>query len=142
MGRLFIILMLFIVGCTSLPPESISKKGRARIEFKRLHTPYYIDYMTGEGRTNFNIEWKGPVNQMVIRVDFLIRPTTPPIQFPIHQDGLFGNQYTLYKEVIDVREYQSYEGELSLYQRGDYILTVYLINPYWTRNRTTRFKVQ
>ena len=140
MGKVFIILML-LVGCTSLPPETISKKGKARIKFKKLHTPYYIDYMTGEGRTDFNIEWEGPVNQMIIIVDFLIRPTTPPIQFPIHQDGLFGNQYTLYKESIDVRGYQNYEGELSLYQRGDYVLTVYLINPYWSRHRTTRFKV-
>ena len=79
---------------------------------------------------------------MLIQVDFIVRPTSPRITFPLHSQYLFGNHYTVYRDLINIRNVNEFEGTINIYQRGDYIITAYIMNEYWTQSRSSRFKVQ
>ena len=137
-----LVLFLLFIGCAPNTPHRITKAGQAKIDFTKLHTSYYVNWQLNEARTDFKARWEGRANTMMIQVDFIVRPTSPQISFPLHSQYLFGNHYTVYRDLINIRGMNEFEGTINIYQRGDYIITAYIMNEYWTQSRSSRFKVQ
>ena len=52
-----------------------------------------------------------------------------------------GNKYTVYRDLYDVKDTHSFEGKLSVYEKGDYRINVFLSNQYWYESRSSNFKV-
>ena len=140
MKSLLISLLLFI----SCSPSYISphtKAGQARIESFTINTPYHVNLLVTHATVPFQIHWDGRAEHMIIDVEFIIRPTSPRIRFPIYQPNLMGNSYRVYREHYSVNLTESFEGSFSIHQRGDYRVRTTLVNKYHSVSRTSYFKV-
>ena len=78
---------------------------------------------------------------MIIEAQFIIRPTSPRVRFPIYQENLQGNYYSVYKQKFYLDNTQELEGKFTVFHPGDYKLKVTIINKYWTETRYSNFKV-
>ena len=107
----------------------------------RVHTPYYIEHIIADGVVPFEVRWEGPADKLIIHIEYIIRPTSPRRGFRIYQQNLMGNKYTVYRDLYDVRDTHSFEGKLSVYEKGDYRINVFLSNQYWYESRSSNFKV-
>ena len=105
------------------------------------HTPYYIQYLTLEGVVPFQIKWKGLVKHIIIEVQYIIRPTSPRRRFPLYQENLSGNHYTVYRDSFKPYNINEFDGNFSVFNKGDYRLKVTLVNDYWKQTRYSNFKV-
>ena len=137
-----LLILLLFIGCATNTPHRITKAGQAKIKLTNLSTPYYVNWQLSDAQTDFKAKWEGKANTMIIQVNFILRPTSPRLTFPLYTQYLFGNHYTVYRDLINIRGVNEFEGRINIYQRGDYMITVYIMNEYWTRSRTSRFKVQ
>ena len=140
MKPLLLSLLLFI----SCSPQQVSphtKAGQARIQDFTINTPYYVELHTTNALVPFTIKWDGRAKHMIINVEFIIRPTSPRIRFPIYQPNLVGNSYRVYREHYDVSLTESFDGSFGVHHRGDYRVRVILVNQYWSVSRTSYFKV-
>ena len=140
MKSLLLSLLLFI----SCSPSYISphtKAGQARIESFTINTPYHVNLLVTHATVPFQIHWDGRAEHMIIDVEFIIRPTSPRIRFPIYQPNLMGNSYRVYREHYSVNLTESFEGSFSIHQRGDYRVRTTLVNKYHSVSRTSYFKV-
>ena len=140
MKSLLLSLLLFI----SCSPSYISphtKAGQARIESFTINTPYHVNLLVTHAIVPFQIHWDGRAEHMIIDVEFIIRPTSPRIRFPIYQPNLMGNSYRVYREHYSVNLTESFEGSFSIHQRGDYRVRTTLVNKYHSVSRTSYFKV-
>lgn len=137
-----LLIFLLFISCATNPPHRITKAGQAKIELTNLSTPYYVNWQLSDAQTDFRVKWEGKANTMIIQVNFILRPTSPRLTFPLHTQYLRGNHYTVYRDLINIRGMNEFESDINIYQRGDYMITVYIMNEYWTQSRTSRFKVQ
>ena len=140
MKSLLLSLLLFI----SCSPSYISphtKAGQARIESFTINTPYHVNLLVTHATVPFQIHWDGRAEHMIVEVEFIIRPTSPRIRFPIYQPNLMGNSYRVYREHYSVNLTESFEGSFSIHQRGDYRVRTTLVNKYHSVSRTSYFKV-
>lgn len=135
-----LLLFVFLWSCqTHISPHT--KKGQNRITLNRVHTPYYITFFTTNGEVPFYVNWDGKAPYLKIEVEFIIRPTSPRIDFPIYDNNLVGNNYTVYREVYKVNGLNEFGASLNIYHRGDYRIRVTLFNQYWSKSKTSYFKV-
>ena len=135
-----LLLFVFLWSCQSyISPHT--KRGQSRINLKRVHTPYYITFITTSGQVPFYVNWDGKVNYMKIEVEFIIRPTSPRINFPIYDNNIFGNNYTVHRELYKVYKMNEFGATLNIFQKGDYRIRVTLFNQYWSQSKTSYFKV-
>ena len=140
MKSLLLSLLLFI----SCSPSYISphtKAGQARIESFTINTPYHVNLLVTHATVPFQIHWDGRAEHMIVEVEFIIRPTSPRIRFPIYQPNLMGNSYRVYRNHYNVNLTESFEGSFSIHQRGDYRVRTTLVNKYHSVSRTSYFKV-
>ena len=136
-----LLLLLLLISCSPSYISPHTKAGQARIESFTINTPYYVQLQTTDALVPFRIKWDGRAQHMIIDVEFIIRPTSPRIRFPIYQPNLMGNSYRVYRDHYNVNLTESFEGSFSVHQRGDYRVRVTLINQYWSVSRTSYFKV-
>ena len=78
---------------------------------------------------------------MIIEAQFIIRPTSPRVRFPLFTENLQGNYYTVYKQKFYLDDTQELEGKFTVFHPGDYKLKVTIINKYWSETRYSNFKV-
>ena len=65
--RWWCLLLMFLLSCqTYISPHT--KKGQSRINLKRVHTPYYITFITTSGQVPFYVNWDGKVNYMKVKI--------------------------------------------------------------------------
>ena len=136
-----LILIALAIGCQPMSISPHTKRGQARINIVKVHTPYYIEHIIADGVVPFEIKWEGPADKLIIHIEYIIRPTSPNRGFRIYQQNLMGNKYTVYRDLYDVRDTHSFEGKLSVYEKGDYRINVFLSNQYWYESRSSNFKV-
>ena len=136
-----LIILLFVLSCQPASISPHTKRGQARINIKQVQTPYYIQHMTTEGLVPLIVKWDGPANKLIIKVEYIIRPTSPRIRFPIHQENMIGNYYTVYRDLYPVKNMSSFEGTLNVFEKGDYRIKVFLANDYWHETGSSRFKI-
>ena len=136
-----IVIFLLLLSCMQTHTSPHTKKGQAKIYFDKVHTPYYIQYLTLEGVVPFQIKWKGLVKHIIIEVQYIIRPTSPRRRFPLYQENLSGNYYTVYRDSFKPYNINEFDGNFSVFNKGDYRLKVTLVNDYWKQTRYSNFKV-
>ena len=136
-----VILLSILLSCSNAYVSPHTKKGQAKIHSIKVHTPYYIQYLTLTGSVPFNIKWNGNADRILIEVLYINRPTSPRRNFPLYQDFLTGNHYTVYKDVFNVSNLNQFDGYLSVHNKADYKLKVTLLNQYWNPIRYSNFKV-
>lgn len=141
MKHLLVILFILLLSCSQIYVSPHTKQGQAKIHSIKVHTPYYIQYLTINGSVPFSIKWNGNADKILIEVLYINRPTSPRRNFPLYQNFLVGNHYTVYRDVFDVYNLNQFDGYLSIYNRGDYKLKVTLLNQYWNPIRYSNFKV-
>ena len=124
---------------THISPHT--KKGQSRINVKSVHTPYYITFFTTNGEVPFYVSWDGKVNYLKIEVELIIRPTSPRINFPIYSNNIFGNNYTVYRQVYKVNGLNEFGASLNIFQKGDYRVRATIFNKYWSESSSSYFKV-
>ena len=128
----------------SCSPRYVSphtKAGQARIHSFTLITPYHVDLMITHANVPFQIHWDGRAENIIIDVEFIIRPTSPRIRFPLYQPNLMGNSYRVHRDGFRVSNTESFEGSFNVHQRGDYRVRATLSNDHWSVSRTSYFKV-
>ena len=136
-----LLLLLLLISCSSSYISPHTKAGQAKIESFTINTPYYVQLQTTDAIVPFKIHWDGRAEHMIIDVEFIIRPTSPRIRFPIYQPNLMGNSYRVYRELYGVSATKSFEGSFSVHQRGAYRVRTTLVNKYHSVSRTSYFKV-
>ena len=136
-----LIILLFILSCQPASISPHTKRGQARIDIKQVQTPYYIQHMVTNGIVPLTVKWEGPANKLIIKVEYIIRPTSPRIRFPLYQQNMIGNYYTVYRDLYPVKNMNEFEGRLSVYEKGDYRIKVFLANDYWYETGSSRFKI-
>ena len=136
-----LIILLFILSCQPASISPHTKRGQAKIDIKQVQTPYHIQHMVTNGIVPLTVKWEGPANKLIIKVEYIIRPTSPRIRFPLYQQNMMGNYYTLYRDLYPVKNMNEFEGTLSVYEKGDYRIKVFLANDYWYETRSSRFKI-
>ena len=136
-----LIILLFILSCQPASISPHTKRGQARIDIKQVQTPYYIQHMVTNGIVPLTVKWEGPANKLIIKVEYIIRPTSPRIRFPLYQQNMIGNYYTVYRDLYPVKNMNEFEGSLSVYEKGDYRIKVFLANDYWYETGSSRFKI-
>ena len=136
-----LLLLLLLISCSSSYISPHTKAGQAKIQDFTINTPYYVQLQTTDALVPFRIKWDGRAQHMIIDVEFIIRPTSPRIRFPIYQPNLMGNSYRVYREHYGVSATKSFEGSFSVHQRGDYRVRTTLVNKYHSVSRTSYFKV-
>ena len=136
-----VILLSILLSCSNAYVSPHTKKGQAKIHSIKVHTPYYIQYLTLSGIVPFHIKWTGSATMMIIEAQFIIRPTSPRVRFPLFTENLQGNYYSVYKQKFYLDNTQELEGKFTVFQPGDYKLRVTIINKYWTETRYSNFKV-
>ena len=141
MRNTLVIFFLLLLSCTAPYISPHTKIGQAKITLDRVHTPYYIQYLTLSGIVPFHIKWTGSATMMIIEAQFIIRPTSPRVRFPLFTENLQGNYYSVYKQKFYLYNTQELEGKFTVFQPGDYKLRVTIINKYWTQTRYSNFKV-
>lgn len=134
-------LIILFTSCVSTYVSPHTKKGQSKITNITVNTPYYIQHLVTTAQVPFSIKWSGPGNKLIIKVEYIIRPTSPRIRFPIHQDNLTGNKYTVYRNVFDIKGLDTLEGDISVWEKGDYRLTCSIVNTYWVEHRSSHFKI-
>ena len=139
MARL--IILLFILSCQPASISPHTKRGQAKIDIKQVQTPYHIQHMVTNGIVPLTVKWEGPANKLIIKVEYIIRPTSPRIRFPLYQQNMMGNYYTVYRDLYPVKNMNEFEGTLSVYEKGDYRIKIFLANDYWYETRSSRFKI-
>ena len=141
MRLLLLLSLLLYVSCSPHQVSPHTKAGQAKIQDFTLITPYHVNLLITHANIPFEIQWDGRAQHMIVEVEFIIRPTSPRIRFPIYQPNLMGNSYRVYRDHYNVNLTESFEGSFSVHQRGDYRVRVTLINQYWSVSRTSYFKV-
>ena len=139
MFKLVILLLIFSCQPASISPHT--KRGQAKIDIKQVQTPYHIQHMVTNGIVPLTVKWEGPANKLIIKVEYIIRPTSPRIRFPLYQQNMVGNYYTVYRDLYPVKNMNEFEGSLSVYEKGDYRIKVFLANDYWYETGSSRFKI-
>ena len=127
MRNTLVILFLLLLSCTKPYISPHTKIGQAKITLDRVHTPYYIQYLTLSGIVPFHIKWTGSATMMIIEAQFIIRPTSPRVRFPLFTENLQGNYYTVYKQKFYLDDTQELEGKFTVFHPGDYKLKVTII---------------
>ena len=87
------------------------------------------------------VKWEGPAIKLIIQVDYIIRPTSPRIRFPIHEQNLIGNYYTVYRDLYSVKNTDIFESHLKVFEKGDYKIKIFLVNEYWYVTGSSNFKI-
>ena len=136
-----LIILLFILSCQPASISPHTKRGQAKIDIKQVQTPYYVQHMVTNGIVPLTVKWEGPANKLIIKVEYIIRPTSPRIRFPLYQQNMVGNYYTVYRDLYPVKNMNEFEGSLSVYEKGDYRIKVFLANDYWYETGSSRFKI-
>ena len=136
-----LIILLFILSCQPVSISPHTKRGQAKIDIKQVQTPYHIQHMVTNGIVPLTVKWEGPANKLIIKVEYIIRPTSPRIRFPLYQQNMMGNYYTVYRDLYPVKNMNEFEGTLSVYEKGDYRIKIFLANDYWYETRSSRFKI-
>ena len=136
-----LIILLFILSCQPASISPHTKRGQAKIDIKQVQTPYHIQHMVTNGIVPLTVKWEGPAIKLIIKVEYIIRPTSPRIRFPLYQQNMMGNYYTVYRDLYPVKNMNEFEGTLSVYEKGDYRIKVFLANDYWYETRSSRFKI-
>tara|TARA_A100001391_G_scaffold202010_2_gene190490 strand:- start:648 stop:1070 length:423 start_codon:yes stop_codon:yes gene_type:complete len=136
-----LVILLFIFSCQPASISPHTKRGQAKIDIKQVQTPYHIQHIVTNGIVPLTVKWEGPANKMVITVEYIIRPTSPRIRFPLYQQNMMGNYYTVYRDLYPVKNMNEFEGTLSVHEKGDYRIKVFLSNDYWYETRSSRFKI-
>ena len=136
-----LIILLFILSCQPASISPHTKRGQAKIDIKQVQTPYHIQHMVTNGIVPLTVKWEGPADKLIIKVEYIIRPTSPRIRFPLYQQNMIGNYYTVYSDLYPVKNMNEFEGTLSVYEKGDYRIKVFLANDYWYETRSSRFKI-
>ena len=136
-----LIILLFILSCQPASISPHTKRGQAKIDIKQVQTPYHIQHMVTNGIVPLTVKWEGPANKLIIKVEYIIRPTSPRIRFPLYQQNMVGNYYTVYRDLYPVKNMNEFEGSLSVYEKGDYRIKVFLANDYWYETGSSRFKI-
>ena len=131
MRNIIVVLFLLLLSCTKPYISPHTKIGQAKITLDRVHTPYYIQYLTLSGIVPFHIKWTGSATMMIIEAQFIIRPTSPRVRFPLFTENLQGNYYTVYKQKFYLDDTQELEGKFTVFHPGDYKLKVTIINKYF-----------
>ena len=139
MFKLVILLLIFSCQPASISPHT--KRGQAKIDIKQVQTPYHIQHIVTNGIVPLTVKWEGPANKLIIKVEYIIRPTSPRIRFPLYQQNMVGNYYTVYRDLYPVKNMNEFEGSLSVYEKGDYRIKVFLANDYWYETGSSRFKI-
>ena len=129
MFKLVILLLIFSCQPASISPHT--KRGQAKIDIKQVQTPYHIQHIVTNGIVPLTVKWEGPADKLIIKVEYIIRPTSPKIRFPLYQQNMIGNYYTVYRDLYPVKNMNEFEGSLSVYEKGDYRIKVFLANDYW-----------
>ena len=136
-----LLILLFIFSCQPASISPHTKRGQARIDIKQVQTPYYVQHMVTNGIVPLTVKWEGPANKLIIKVEYIIRPTSPRIRFPLYQQNMMGNYYTVYRDLYPVKNMNEFEGTLSVHEKGDYRIKVFLANDYWYETRSSHFKI-
>ena len=136
-----LIILLFIFSCQPASISPHTKRGQAKIDIKQVQTPYYIQHIVTNGIVPLTVKWEGPADKLIIKVEYIIRPTSPKIRFPLYQQNMIGNYYTVYRDLYPVKNMNEFEGILSVYEKGDYRIKVFLANDYWYETGSSRFKI-
>ncbi len=136
-----LLILLFIFSCQPASISPHTKRGQARIDIKQVQTPYYVQHMVTNGIVPLMVKWEGPANKLIIKVEYIIRPTSPRIRFPLYQQNMMGNYYTVYRDLYPVKNMNEFEGTLSVHEKGDYRIKVFLANDYWYETRSSHFKI-
>ena len=136
-----LIILLFILSCQPASISPHTKRGQAKIDIKQVQTPYHIQHIVTNGIVPLTVKWEGPADKLIIKVEYIIRPTSPKIRFPIYQDNLTGNKYTVYRDVFDIKGLRIFEGDISVWEKGDYRLTCSIVNTHWVEHRSSHFKI-
>ena len=139
MFKLVILLLIFSCQPASISPHT--KRGQAKIDIKQVQTPYHIQHIVTNGIVPLTVKWEGPADKLIIKVEYIIRPTSPKIRFPLYQQNMIGNYYTVYRDLYPVKNMNEFEGSLSVYEKGDYRIKVFLANDYWYETGSSRFKI-
>ena len=136
-----LIILLFIFSCQPASISPHTKRGQAKIDIKQVQTPYHIQHIVTNGIVPLTVKWEGPADKLIIKVEYIIRPTSPRIRFPLYQQNMMGNYYTVYRDLYPVKNMNDFEGSLSVYEKGDYRIKVFLANDYWYETGSSRFKI-
>ena len=136
-----LIILLFIFSCQPASISPHTKRGQAKIDIKQVQTPYHIQHIVTNGIVPLTVKWEGPADKLIIKVEYIIRPTSPKIRFPLYQQNMIGNYYTVYRDLYPVKNMNEFEGTLSVHERGDYRIKVFLANDYWYETGSSRFKI-
>ena len=136
-----LIILLFIFSCQPASISPHTKRGQAKIDIKQVQTPYHIQHIITNGIVPLTVKWEGPADKLIIKVEYIIRPTSPRIRFPLYQQNMIGNYYTVYRDLYPVKNMNEFEGSLSVYEKGDYRIKVFLANDYWYETGSSRFKI-
>lgn len=136
-----LVILLFIFSCQPASISPHTKRGQAKIDIKQVQTPYHIQHIVTDGIVPLTVKWEGPANKLIIKVEYIIRPTSPRIRFPLYQQNMIGNYYTVYRDLYPVKNMNEFEGRLSVYEKGDYRIKVFLANDYWYETGSSRFKI-
>ena len=136
-----LIILLFIFSCQPASISPHTKRGQAKIDIKQVQTPYHIQHIVTNGIVPLTVKWEGPADKLIIKVEYIIRPTSPRIRFPLYQQNMMGNYYTVYRDLYPVKNMNEFEGSLSVYEKGDYRIKVFLANDYWYETGSSRFKI-
>ena len=136
-----LIILLFIFSCQPASISPHTKRGQAKIDIKQVQTPYHIQHIVTNGIVPLTVKWEGPADKLIIKVEYIIRPTSPKIRFPLYQQNMVGNYYTVYRDLYPVKNMNEFEGSLSVYEKGDYRIKVFLANDYWYETGSSRFKI-
>ena len=141
MKPLLLSIVLLFISCSGAYVSPHTKAGQAKIQNFTINTPYHVNLLVTHATVPFQIHWDGRAEHMIVEVEFIIRPTSPRIRFPIYQPNLMGNSYRVHIEHYRVSATKSFDGSFSIHQRGDYRIRTTLKNQYWSVSRTSYFKV-
>ncbi len=137
----FLLLIVFLVSCQPASLSPHTKRGQAKIHIEKVQTPYHIQHIVTDGVVPLIVKWSGPANKLILHVEYIIRPTSPRVRFPIYQQNILGNYYTVYRDLYDVNDINIFEGTLTVFEKGDYRVKVFLANDYWYVTSSSRFKI-
>ena len=137
----FLIILIFLFSCQPSNISPHTKRGQSKIQIKKVQTPYYVQHMTVDGSVPLIVKWEGPANKLIIQVEYIIRPTSPSVRFPIYNQNLIGNYYTVYRDLYSVKNMEIFESNLKVFEKGDYKIKVFLVNDYWYVTGSSNFKI-
>jgi hypothetical protein len=141
MYNTLLIALLFLLSCSPQYISPHTKRGQQRIHFKSFHTPYHVDLQTLDAHIPFEMKWSGKPKLLTIEVEFIVRPTSPRMNFTITPRYLNGNSYTVYRDQYRIEAEQYFKGELRVSHRGDYRVRATLSNDYFSKVLSSYFKV-